>query len=158
MALPMMNTALEEARLFAGADEVVTALEFAQLTALSTGRPCKVIIDAAADIPLLSVEQIEYGVDFMGTETELDEVDVETEAYAPMAHPLKLGTDYNINFGDDPRFEGVTVVSAVFGADNFVVFDALGAPSTGGSVTLAFRVRQVVLNLDALSGRVTRSN
>jgi prepilin-type N-terminal cleavage/methylation domain-containing protein len=157
LALPAMESALAEARLFAALNEIVAALEFAQLTAMGSGKPCRVTIDAAADTML--VEQVEYGADLMDPgQTQLAEADVESETYATMEHPLKRGAQYGIAFAGEDRFEGVDVAAAAFGGGNFVVFDALGAPSQGGSVALTLGDWQAGLTLDPTSGKIVRSD
>ncbi|HUT23236.1 MAG TPA: prepilin-type N-terminal cleavage/methylation domain-containing protein [Sumerlaeia bacterium] len=157
LALPAMESALAEARLFAALNEIVAALEFAQLSAMGSGRPCRVTIDAAADTML--VEQVECGADFMDpSQTQLAEADVESETYTTMERPLKRGAPYRIAFAGEGRFEGVDVAAAAFGGGNFVVFDALGSPSEGGTVALTLGDWQAGLTLHPVSGKIVRSD
>jgi hypothetical protein len=73
-----------------------------------------------------------------------------------MQYPPKKGTDYLIFLGDEDRFKGVDITTSDFNppADN-VIFDTLGTPSKGGTVTLALGGRQMVVTLNALTGKVT---
>jgi len=152
---PSLNAALGDFRLSGGAQETVNALEFAQLTATS-GRKTRVTIDAVADTIL--VEQFNPVIDLLGGESELGEADVEGGAFAPMGNPMNKGTDYNISLPSEDRFDGVDITAVDFSHGNLVAFDALGCPSSGGTVTLALGSRQMVVTLDSLTGKVTVSN
>jgi Tfp pilus assembly protein FimT len=155
LALPMFGAALEEARLSGAASEIVTALEFAQLTALNSGRETRVTVDHTADTIL--VEQFRNSVDLLGEQSELAASDVEGGGFAVMAHPVNRGTDYNISLANDARFNGVDISAAVFGSSNSVVFKTLGEPSDGGTVTLTSSSSQLVVTVDSLTGKVTLS-
>ena len=109
--------------------------------------------------PNVTVEQIEYVADFVNPAlTQLGESDVESSAYALMPHPLNPVANYDVDFDDYGRFDGVSLTSANFGADNFVVFDSRGAPSSVGTITLETGGHTRVLSVDGLSGKVTSSN
>ena len=72
-----------------------------------------------------------------------------------MEFPLSRGVDYSIIFENEDRFDDVDITSASFGSDDFVIFDSIGTPSEGGSVTL--QSGQIVVNiiLDSFNGVVT---
>ncbi len=160
LALPGLNASLLDARLTAASSEVVVALEFAQHAAVTTGRPSRVTVTTVtASAPSVTVEQIGYAADFDNPAvTELAEVDVENATYALVTHPLNPVENYDIDFADYGGFDGVSLSSASFGVDNFVVFDARGAPSSAGNITLAAGGRSIVLTVDGLSGKVTTAN
>ena len=155
LGMPMLNSSMVEARLSSAASEVATALQFAQLTAVSSGRECRVTFDATTDSIL--VEQMAYATDFLGSETELTEASVETGAYATLKHPLNPVEDYNILFPNEGRFGGVDMVEAIFGSGSSVAFDSLGSPSDGGTVKLGMGARQITLSVDAMTGKVTQT-
>ena len=150
---PAFNTAMGASRLSGAAEEVVNALEFAQLRATS-GQITKVIIRVDQD--KITVKQYKAGIDFFGGESELGEAGVEGGTYEIIENPMNKGTDYQIILPDDSRFGGVDITFSDFDATP-VTFDSLGAPSNGGTVTLALGSRQMVVTLDALSGKVTVS-
>jgi type II secretory pathway pseudopilin PulG len=150
--LPVLSSGLNDARLSAAAGEVVGALEFARVRALSSGLPTRVTVDAAADT--LAVERFVPAVDLTGSHVELPENQVESGAFAPLMHPLDRGRDYAIRLADSTWFSGADVAQVDLGGGNTVVFQGAGSPSAGGSVTLtAGRFKAVVL-LDALTGKV----
>ena len=153
LALPSLNGAVNDYRLAGAAGEVVTALEFAQMTAISTGRQPRVTIDDATDTILVAQRTIV--ADF--TQDILSETDVEGGAYAAMDNPLNRGTDYTINLSNEDRFTGVDITGVDFSGGNSVIFDTLGAPSSGGTVTLTCGSLQVVVTVEALNGKVTVS-
>jgi Tfp pilus assembly protein FimT len=155
LGLPMFGAALGDVRLSGAASEIVTALEFAQLTALNSGRETKVTIDDTADTIL--VEQFKNSVNLLGDESELAASDVEGGGFAVMGHPVNRGADYHISLANESRFNGVDITVAVFGSSNSVVFKTLGGPSDGGTVTLASGSSQLVVSVDSLTGKVTLS-
>ena len=153
---PVLNSGLNDARLSGAAEEVVTALEFAQMSAATSGSRTRVTIDAAMDT--IIVERFSISIDLLGSENELDEDDVEGGDFALMERPMNRGVDYSISLPDESRFSGIDITAAAFGAVNFVEFDTLGAPSDGGTVTLDMGGRQIVVALDSLAGKVTLSD
>ena len=155
-AAPVLNSGLNDVRLSGAAEEVVTALEFAQMTAATSGSRTRVTIDAALDT--IVVEKFSISIDLLGSESELDEDDVEGGDFALMERPMNRGVDYSFSLSDESRFKGIDITAAAFGAGNFVVFDTLGAPSDGGTVTLAMSGRQIVVALDSLAGKVSLSD
>jgi prepilin-type N-terminal cleavage/methylation domain-containing protein len=155
-ALPMLSSSLDETRLSAAASEVVTALEFAQLTAATTGRQTRVTIDAAADTIL--VEQLTFSQDILTGGAILTEAVVENGSLTPMQYPLKRGTDYNISLANESRFDGVDITLSAFGTKNWVIYNTRGTPSSGGGVTLACGGRGIKVALDPLSGKVIQSD
>lgn len=155
-AVPVLNSGLDDARLSGAAGEIVTALEFAQMTAATSGSRTRVTIDAALNT--IVVEKFSISFDLLGSENELYEDDVEGGDFALMERPMNRGVDYSISLPDESRFNGIDITAAAFGAGNFVVFDTLGAPSDGGTVTLAMSNRQIVVALDSLAGKVTLSH
>ena len=160
LALPALNASLLDAHLMAASGEVTVALEYAQQMAVTSGRPCRVTVDSVSGTPPhVTVEQIEYAADFDNPAvTELDEDDVEDADYVMMPHPLNPFENYDVDFDKYGRFDGVSLSSSSFGADDFVVFDSRGAPSSAGTITLEAGGRTLVLAVDGLSGKVTSSN
>jgi prepilin-type N-terminal cleavage/methylation domain-containing protein len=151
---PVLNGAMGASRLSAAAEEVVNALEYAQLRAAS-GQTTQVIIWAAQD--QISVEQFKAGVNFFGGQSQLAEADVEGGSYGLMENPMNKGTDYQIMLAGDSRFSGVDITVSSFNPGAGVTFDSMGAPSKGGTVTLAMGGRQMVVTLNALTGSVSVS-
>ena len=153
LSLPRLTSSLNETRLSAAGSEIVTALEFAQLTAATTGRETRVTIDAAGDTIL--VEQLTFSQDILTGGAILAEATVENGSLAPMQYPLKRGTDYNISLANESRFDGVDITVSTFDTKNWVIYDTRGTPSSGGTVTLACGSREAKVALDPLTGKVT---
>jgi prepilin-type N-terminal cleavage/methylation domain-containing protein len=150
--LPSLQAGVTESRLSGAATEIIAAIEFAQLTAMGSGVRTRVTVNPSDDSIL--VEKFQTAADLLGVETSLSEGEVEGGAYSTMAHPARKGSDYLISFGSEERFSGVDITSSVFGGDDFVVFDALGAPSNGGTVTLSAGSRTLSVSLDSVNGKV----
>jgi prepilin-type N-terminal cleavage/methylation domain-containing protein len=155
-AVPMLGSALHEVRLSGAADEVVTALEYAQLSAMTSGRTTRVVIGATQE--KIAVEQYETAADLFGGGGSLAEGVVEGGTYEFMQYPLKRGSDYEILLKSEDRFAGVDITASDFDNATPVTFDALGSPSHGGTATLSLGSRQMVVTLDALTGKVTVSD
>jgi hypothetical protein len=134
---------------------VVNALEFAQLTAMTSGRKTRVVIGAPQD--RIAVRQFNIIADLFNGGDELVAALVETGTFNLMGNPMNKGTDYEFDFPDDSRFRGVDIAASDFNVGDPVIFDTLGAPSKGGTVTLVLGDRQMVVTLDALTGKVTVS-
>ena len=155
LSWPQLSSALVEAKLSGAAEEIVNALEYAQLTAMTSGSKTRVVIGTPQD--RIALRQYKTNADLFGGGDELVAGDVEGGAYELMQHPLKKGTDYVIILPDESRFSGVDISASDFNVEAPVFFDTLGAPSKGGTVTLALADRQMVVTLDALTGKVTVS-
>ena len=156
LAIPTLQSGLAESKLAGASGEITVALEYAQLVAMTSGSQTRVTIDAANDTIL--VERFTISGDITGGAAEIAENDIESGAFATVAHPASRGKDYNIIFADEDRFDGVDIASATFGGGQTVTFDAMGVPSNGGTVTLSLGSNQVSVTVDALSGKVTSSS
>ena len=60
--------------------------------------------------------------------------------------------NYEVNLGGDPHL--VTLVSADFGGDPNVTFDAYGAPDSGGTVVILAQGTQKTITLSPYTGKV----
>lgn len=156
IGLPSLNGAVDEKQLSGAASEVVTALEFAQLTAMTEGGETRVSVDTAAET--LTVERYVVSGDLLSGASEFDEADVESGAYEAVPHPLERGEDYVVNLTGGSLFRGVDITSVDFSSGTTVSFSGLGAPSSGGTVTLSVGGSAMVVTVDSLSGKVTVSN
>lgn len=153
---PALTSSLDDARLAGAVTEVVTALEFARMEAMRSGRKIEVRIGHINN--LIRVKKRYPTVDLHGSETELTEADVEGGVYQFIQHPLKRGEDYDIVFDDEERLRGVNITASDFGGDNRVFFEPDGLPDNGGSSTLALGTRQKTITLDAFTGTITVSD
>ena len=156
LSWPSLIAALEDSRLNGAATEVVSALEYAHSKAVNSGRTIRVTFDVATDT--FVVEQFTYNGDLLSGADTLTEADVETGNFTTMYHPLRPGDDYQIDLEHQPLFGGVDISAVDFGGNNDVTFDALGVPSNGGTVTLGFGNRRLVVAMDTLTGKVSVNN
>jgi len=154
--LPLLTTSMNHYRLKGATEEVVNAFQYARSSAISTGRQTNVIIGNVSHE--IMVKQYTIGADFISGGNQLPETSVETGTYQFMEYPLKKGADYFIDMNSVDRFRGVDIVSSDFNSGSEVFFDSLGNPSHGGTVTLALKGQQMIVTLDALTGKVSVSN
>jgi prepilin-type N-terminal cleavage/methylation domain-containing protein len=154
-ALPSLKSGVDQSRLAAATEEIVTALEYARLFALTTGTQSRVTIDATANT--VWVQRFKNTANFLGAEAQLPKADVEGGSFLTMTHPFNRGASYYTVFSDEDRFDGVDIASSVFGAGNFITFGALGVPSSSGTVTLSLGSKLVTIAVNGTTGRVTTS-
>ena len=154
LSWPQLSSALVEARLSGAAEEIVNALEYAQLTSMTSGRNTKVEINDGSN--KIDLKYYKSSADLFTGGDVLPASDIESGSYGFMLHPLKKGRNYQIILTNESRFSGIEIIQSDFKSDTPVYFDSLGAPSHG--VTLALGSRQIVVTLDQLTGKVTMSN
>ena len=156
LSWPQLSSALVEARLSGAAEEIVNALEYAQLSAKTSGRNTKVEINESSD--KITLRYYKSSADLFNGGDVLLAIEVESGSYEFMLHPLKKGFEYQILLKNELRFSGIDIIQSDFKSDTPVYFDSLGAPSHGGTATLTLGSHQIVVTLDQLTGKVTMSN
>lgn len=156
LAYPKMMVAMEDNRLSAAAGEVTAAMAYVRQTAINTGLPARIEINSGTDS--IQLEHFQLPGQISDDVPNLNETVVEGGSFTSMDHPLNPGVPYNLSLGGDGLFGGVDVVSAVFGGGSTLTFDALGAPSDGGTVILGYGGHQRVIQVDGLTGKVTVTN
>lgn len=153
LAAPLLNSALVEARLGAATTEIGAAIEYAQMNAMNTGRPCRVAVDA--DTETLRVEQrvdVAAALLLDPADTEFDAGVVELEeSYADMDNPNHPGIAYTV----DLRKSGVDVAKSSMGSGQPLLFSEVGKPSSAAEVVLTCAGRVWRIDVDGLSGAVT---
>lgn len=155
LAWPTLDSTVGDSRLSGAAEEVVNALQYAQLTAMTSGRRTRVSISPAFNA--IYARRYKTVADLFGGGDQLAAGDVEGEIWEYMQYPLVKGADYVIELSVDNRFRGAVITLSDFHIFNPVYFDALGNPSHGGTATLTLGGRQMVVTLDSLTGKVTVS-
>jgi len=151
--LPLLTNSMDHYRLKGGAQEVVNALRYAQSSVISSGRQTRVII--APNVDQIGVRQYTISANLTSGGNQLVAGNVESGTYELMEHPLKKGFDYQIQFPNEDRFKGVDITASDFDESNPVNFDTMGHPSHGGTITLALGSQQMVVTLDALTGKAS---
>ena len=154
-ALPTIQSGLEISKISEAAGEIMVAIEYAQLSAMTTGAEARVTIDPDADTILL--QRYRISGDILSGATEITENDIDNGSFVNTAHPTNRGVDYAFGFADDDRFSGIDITAVDFGGNNVVTFDALGLPSSGGTITLTLGSSQRTLTVDGSTGKVTSS-
>jgi type II secretory pathway pseudopilin PulG len=77
-----------------------------------------------------------------------------SNASGALNHPM-TGKPYVVQYSATRGYEGVSIVSAAFGAGATVTFDATGAPDSAGTVTLRAGTSAYRLDVAAATGNVT---
>lgn len=153
VGMPMLSSSLEYYRLKGAAEEVVNALQYAQSSAMSSGRRTRVVIGHLSN--RIGVRQYTRSVDLLAGGNELVPGDIESGTYELMEYPLKKGIKYPVLFDNEDRFRGVDITASDFDQSDPVDFDTLGRPSHGGTATLSLKGQLMVVTLDAQTGKAS---
>ena len=119
----------------AAARMVIADMLIAQNEAIAKQETRKVIFDAATN---------SYRVTTAGGTT--------------ITAPWRTGSQsglFVVDFDTDDRFGGVALENVDFGGGQELVFDALGAPTSGGQVELVFRNQRYRISVSEFTGKVT---
>lgn len=155
VAAPDRGAPVRETRMKAASDALDAAMQYAQLAAVSSGRPTRVVVDAAANS--ITVEQLRYAADLMdSTVVELAETALDSTRYVPVANPLKPDRVYRIDFDEEKELAGVDITASAFGPSTPVVYDAGGKASATGTVGIAVggASATVTVGHDGVAGQI----
>ncbi|MDY6913937.1 MAG: GspH/FimT family protein [Planctomycetota bacterium] len=129
MVIPMvLSTADLEAT--SGARMLLSDLQYAQNVAITSQTPVTVTFDVSAD---------SYSL---------------TNTSGTLIHPISKSA-YEVDFTAMRGFDRLEIVSAGFGGNASVTFDALGTPDNAGSVTLQAGPHIYRVDVAAATGKVT---
>jgi len=129
LALPAFDSARTAMKIDAAAAWLLGDIRYAQSLAIRTQKTCTIAFDPVNETYRL-----------------LDQSGVVVQ------HPLTRQA-YQVNFNAMQQFQGIDLVAATFGASSDLSFGTLGAPQTGGAVTLGYANRQRAINVIYPSGR-----
>jgi len=72
-----------------------------------------------------------------------------------VAHPVKKGFDYVVDFRSDSRLDKVDIADVDFNSEEAVEFDYLGSPDNGGVITLQADGTTVTIIVEAVTGFIS---
>jgi type II secretion system protein H len=109
IAVPMMTSAASM-QIRSAANMIAADLEYAKSMAISRGQGYSVVFDK-----------------------NTESYEVKDQAGVVIAHPVKKGFDYSIDFRSDSRLDRVDILNAVFNPNSSqtITFDYLGSPYSG---------------------------
>jgi len=141
MAVPMLSSA-GRIQAQAAADMIASDLEYAKSLAISKGQTFFVVFDK-----------------------DTDRYWIENDSGIVIAHPVKKGFDYIVDFSNDSRLDKVDLAGVYFDGTNAVGFDYLGMPLDGnggdlgsGIITLDADDRASKVRIEAVTGYISISN
>ena len=146
--VPLIGTALQEARLSRATVDVVSALEYARAGAAATGADFQVRFPDGAGIVV--VEQRVPNTDIEASDL-IPEALIENGIFEPVPHPVDKHTNAFAVVTQEDGFP--KIVSADFGGTNGVIFGNQGIPSSAGEVELAFGRYHRTVKLNGQTGR-----
>ena len=129
LALPYLSST-SDLDVISAARVLTADMQYAQNVSITTQVPVTVTFDVAANIYQLG------------------------NASGLLIHPITKA-EYTVDFASMSGFDGLDIVSADFGGGGTVTFDALGAADNAGTVTLQAGTQQCLVNVQAVTGKVT---
>ena len=133
MAIPMMGSA-GSMQLRSAANMIAADIEYAKSMAISRGRNFSVVFDKSTE-----------------------SYHIEEEDGSVIAHPVKKGFDYVIDFRSDGRLDKVDIKEVDFNLEEAVEFDYLGSPVNGGIISLQADGTTVTIIVEAVTGFISIS-
>lgn len=128
IVVPMMSSA-GSVQIRSAANMIAADLEYAKSMAISRGQNFSVIFDK---------------------NTESYRIEDQDNNVIP--HPVKKGFDYIINFQNDSRLDKVDIIDANFNSTPLVLFDCLGSPDYGGSISLQADGTTATIRVEPVTG------
>jgi len=132
-ALPMLSSAAS-VQLRSAANMIAADLEYAKSLSVSRGRNFTVVFDTAAE-----------------------SYEIQDEFGATIPHPVKKGFDYVIDLQGE-GLERVDITNVDFAASSDVMFDYLGSPDDGGTVTVQGGNSTAIISVEPITGYITVTN
>jgi len=132
-ALPMLSSAAS-VQLRSAANMIAADLEYARSLSVSRGRNFTVVFDTAAE-----------------------SYEIQDEFGATIPHPVKKGFDYVIDLQGE-GLERVDITNVDFAASSDVMFDYLGSPDDGGTVTVQGGNTTAIISVEPITGYITVTN
>jgi prepilin-type N-terminal cleavage/methylation domain-containing protein len=130
-AIPMLSNGASM-QIRSAANVIASDLEYAKSMAISRGQYYSVIFDKNTE---------SYRI-----------VDKDSNV---IQNPVKLGSQYIINFSTDSRLSKVDITNVNFNSTNTVRFDYIGSPNNGGTVTLQAGSNKATINVEPVTGYIT---
>ena len=142
VAIPMMTSAAGF-QIRSAANMIAADLEYAKTIAITRGQSFSVVFDKAAE-----------------------SYRIEDESSAVIAHPVKKGFNYIIDFQNDSRLNKVDIENVDFdpGSGSTITFDYLGSPYSGSGISnplnsgvISLRAGQMTatINIEPVTGFIS---
>jgi prepilin-type N-terminal cleavage/methylation domain-containing protein len=151
VGMPLIGSAAREARLSRATSDVVSALEYARACASSARTD--VCVRFSKDTGFVVVERLVPAIDLLGGDILIPESLVEQGVFESVPHPLEKRTNAFAFISRDAG--SPTIESADFGGTNAVIFQAQGAPSSGGMVKLVLGTLKQTVSVDGVTGQIS---
>jgi prepilin-type N-terminal cleavage/methylation domain-containing protein len=138
MAVPLVGSAAS-IQIRSASNMVASDLEYAKSMAVSRGQSYSVVFDESTE-----------------------SYRIEDQAGSVIAHPVKKGFDYVVDFRNDRRLNKVDIFDVDFNSTGTIKFDYLGSPYDGGNnplnigvVTLKAGGTTVTVNVEPVTGFIS---
>lgn len=126
VSVPMLSNA-ESFQVKSAANMIASDLEYARSMAITTGQSHSVVFD-------ISNESYE----------------IQDSGGSVIAHPVKIGSNYAVDFTSDSRLDRVDIVSA-----STATFNYIGAPVSGGTISLTAGNSSMAISIEAVTGYIS---
>ena len=132
-AIPLMSSG-GSMQIRSAANMIAADLEYAKSMSISRGQNYSVVFDK---------------------NTESYRIEDQNNNMIP--HPVKKGFYYIVNFQNDGRLSKVDITNVSF-TNSKVVFDCLGSPDNGGTVSLSANGPSATITVEPVTGFISISN
>ena len=133
-AIPLMSSA-GSVQIRSAANMIAADLEYARSMAISRGQNYSVVFDESTE-----------------------SYSIKDQSVAVIPHPVKKGFDYIIDFQNDSRLNKVDITSVNFNSTDSVLFDCLGSPDNGGTISLNANGPTATITVEPVTGYISISN
>ena len=128
-AIPMMSSA-SSMQVRSASNMIIGDLEYAKSIAISRSQNYSVVFDTSAE-----------------------SYEIQDQSGNVIAHPIKKGFDYIIDFQNDSRLNKVNIDSTTL-SSNTVTFNSLGSPDNGGTITVEAGGDSITITVEPVTGYV----
>ncbi len=128
-AIPMMSSA-SSMQVRSASNMIIGDLEYAKSIAISRCQNYSVVFDTSAE-----------------------SYEIQDQSGTVIAHPVKKGFDYIIDFQNDSRLNKVNIGSTTL-SGNTVSFNSLGSPDNGGTITIEAGGNSITITIEPVTGYV----
>jgi len=131
MAIPLMTSG-GTMQLRSAANMIAADIEYAKSISISRGEPFTVNFDAANETYKITDQDGNL-----------------------ISHPIKKGTDYQVDFQTTENLSQVDISAVDFGGSSEVSFDSLGTPSSGGTIEVVAGESTRTITIEPVTGFVS---
>ncbi len=130
-AIPMLSSA-GSVQIRSAANMISADLEYTKSMAISRGQNYSVVFDE-----------------------NTDSYSIKDQSDSVIPHPVKKGFPYTIDFQNDSRLNKVDITNVNFNSTDRVIFNCLGSPDNGGTISLNANGSTATITVEPVTGYIS---